>query len=243
MQLRGKVVLVTGGAHRLGRAVCLALANRGANIALNYHRSANAAEDTASCIRGYGVRALPLQADAADPSSCEVMFDAIAETFGPIDAWVSCAGVFRRTPLADVRDRDWTDMMHGNVETFRVPAETIATAMQERGQGAIVAISDVAAVRPWPDYIPYCVSKSRLLHLTRYMARQLSPSVRVNTILPGPVLFPDDYPEEARRREVANTLLQRGGHAEDIARAATFLLENDYLTGVALPVDGGRLLA
>src|SRR5690606_27699437 len=123
------------------------------------------------------------------------------------DFLVASAGTFRRTPIDAVSERDWDDMMRGNFDVFRVPAAAIVPAMQRRGRGAIVAIGDVAAVRPWADYLPYCVAKSRVLHHARALAVALAPAVRVNCVLPGPVLFPPDYPDDERRREISRTLL------------------------------------
>ncbi len=242
MDLRDKVALVTGGAHRLGRAVALELARRGAHVAISYRSSAEAAERTAAEIEALGVRALALHADAADGADVQRMAERLGAEMGNPDVWVACAGVFRRTPPDSVVARDWDDMMRGNFATFRVPAELIGPQMVERGSGVIIAFADVAAIRPWSDYIPYSVSKSCVLHHARHLARELAPAVRVNTVLPGPVLFPPDYPEAERQRELANTLLGREGSADSIAAAVAFLVENDYLTGVALPVDGGRLL-
>jgi NAD(P)-dependent dehydrogenase (short-subunit alcohol dehydrogenase family) len=243
MPLRGKVALVTGGAHRVGRSIVLELAARGAHVAINYHRSEKAALDTERCAAGFGVGAMRVRADAADPAQVSDMIAAVESRLGPIAFLVASAGVFRRTPINAVTERDWDEMMRGNFEVFRVPAAAIAATMQQRGGGAIVAIADVAAVRPWADYIPYCVAKSRVLNHARRLAVALAPAVRVNSVLPGPVLFPPDYPEVERQQEISRTLLRRGGHPEEVARVVAFLLENDYLTGVELPVDGGRLLA
>jgi NAD(P)-dependent dehydrogenase (short-subunit alcohol dehydrogenase family) len=233
---------VTGGAHRLGRSVVLELASRGADVAIHYNQSAAAALATARCAAGYGARTTIVQADAADEAAVAAMVDQVVADLGPVDILVACAGVFRRTPLADARTRDWQDMMRGNFDTFRNCADKLAPAMAARGRGAIVAFGDVAALRPWADYIPYCTAKARVLAHARTLSRRLAPAVRVNSVLPGPVLFPSDYPAEARHREVERTLLGRAGQPEDVARAVAFLLENDYLTGVELPIDGGRLL-
>ena len=242
MDLQGKHLLITGGAHRLGRAVGMELARRGADVAFTYYSSHTAAQQTEADIRALGVDVLSVRADAADPQDAAAMVKATVARFKTIDAWLACAGVFRRTPADQVDQTDWQDMMRGNYETFRVPAGPICEIMQNQGSGNIIAFADVAAIRPWLDYIPYCVSKSCVLHHARELARRLAPKIRVNSILPGPVLFPPSYPEEAKRSEIDNTLLKREGSADDIARAVAFLLENDYLTGIALPVDGGRLL-
>ncbi len=243
MGIRGKVALVTGGAHRLGRAVVLELAARGAHVAVNYHRSHEAAIETQKCAQAYGVKVTRAQADAADAIAVDRMIDTVTKDLGPVDYLVACAGVFRRTPAADASEADWRDMMRGNFETFRTCAGAVAPGMTERGHGAIVAFGDVAAIRPWADYIPYCVSKRRVLDHARFLARSLSPEVRVNAVLPGPVLFPPGYPNATGDAEVQRTLLKRRGHPEDVARAVAFLLEGDYLTGTELPIDGGRVLA
>ncbi len=220
----------------------LELAARGSHVALNYNRSEDDAIDTERCAAAFGVRSLRVQGDAGDPSAAARMNEVVEETLGPIDYLVSCAGVFRRTPVETVVEADWRDMMHGNFETFRAAAAAVAPGMKRRGSGAIVAFGDVAAVRPWSEYLPYCVSKSCVLAHARELARALAPQVRVNAVLPGPVLFPPDYPAESSESEIRRTLLKRRGHGEDIARAVAYLLDNDYVTGAELPVDGGRLL-
>ena len=114
--------------------------------------------------------------------------------------------------------------------------------MREHGGGCIVALADVAGIRPWADYLPYSVAKAGVIALTQGLAKALAPSVRVNAVLPGPVLFPDDFDPAAREREVARTLLKRAGSPRHVADAVLALVRNDYLTGVLLPVDGGRIL-
>lgn len=241
MELRGATAVVTGGARRLGRAITLALAQAGANVVINHHHSGADADETAVEARRRGVRALPFRADAADPRQVDEMLAAAVREFGRVDLLVANAGAFRRTPLGSARESDWDEMMRLNLDTFAVPARRLGAAMGERG-GAIVAIADVAALRPWAEYAPYCAAKGAVVELTRQLAVELAPAVRVNAVAPGPVLFPDDFPEEARRREIARTLLRRQGSAEDVADAVLFLARSDYITGVVLPVDGGRLL-
>lgn len=243
MELRGATALITGGAHRLGRAIALELADAGMHVAFTYFSSARAAQDTARAIEQRGVRALAVQADAADDAQMEHALAEIGTVFTRLDLWVANAGVFRRTPLARASERDWNDMLRLNFETFLVPARRIGPRMQRQGAGCIVALADVAAVRPWADYIPYCVSKRAVVALTEELARRLAPQVRVNAIAPGPVLFPDDFPAEARAREIARTRLRRAGDPRDVSAAVRYLASSDYVTGTLLPVDGGRLLA
>lgn len=243
MELRGATALITGGAHRLGRAIALALAEAGADVAFTYWSSGAAARDTRRAIEQRGVRALALRADAADDRQIAAALARIRRTFGRLDLWVANAGVFRRTPLAAATPADWDDMLRLNFDTFLVPARRIGPLLARQGAGSIVALGDVAALRPWADYVPYCIAKRALVAHARWLARDLAPAVRVNVIAPGPVLFPPDFPATARRREIARTLLRRAGSARDIAEAALYLARADYVTGVVLPVDGGRRCA
>ena len=243
MQLRGATALITGGAHRLGRAIGLALAEAGTNVAFTYWSSADAARETVRALEQRGVRALAVRADAADDRRMAAAIATVRRTFGRVDVWVANAGVFRRTPLAAATPADWDDMLRLNFETFLVPARRLGPLMVRQGSGCIVALGDVAALRPWADYLPYCVAKRAVVAHALSLARTLAPAVRVNVIAPGPVLFPPDFPAAAKRREIARTLLKREGSARDIAEAAMYLIAADYVTGVVLPVDGGRRFA
>lgn len=242
MHLRGATALITGGAQRIGRAIALSLADAGADVAFTYFSSRAAAHDTRRAIEERGVRALAVQADAADDAQMARALAEIAVVFPRLDLWVANAGVFRRTPLARATERDWDDMLRLNFCTFLVPARRIGAQMRRQGAGCIVALADVAALRPWADYIPYCVAKRAMVALARDLARRLAPQVRVNAIAPGPILFPEDFPAKARARELARTQLRRQGDVHHITAAVRYLATNDYVTGTILPVDGGRLL-
>jgi pteridine reductase len=243
MHLRGAYALITGGAHRLGRAIALSLADAGAHVAFTYFSSAAAAADTRREIESRGVRGLAVQADAADDAQVARALDTVQAVFPRLDLWVANAGVLRRTPLAQATERDWDDMMRLNFATFLVPSRRIGPLMQRQREGCIVALADVAALRPWADYIPYCVAKRAVVALVEELAIRLAPAVRVNAIAPGPVLFPDDFPAAARAREIARTHLGREGDPRHISAAVHYLATDDYVTGTVLPVDGGRLLA
>jgi len=242
VRLRSATALITGGGHRLGRAIALELAEAGADVAITYLSSVAAARDTLRAIEAHGVRGLALRADASDDAQVTRMLDRVVAAFGRVDVWVANAGVFRRTPLAAATPRDWDDMIRLNFGTFLVPSRRIGPLMRRQGAGCIVALTDVAALRPWADYIPYCVAKRAVLALAQGLATRLAPQVRVNAIAPGPVLFPPDFPRAARAREIARTQLRRAGDPADIGAAVRYLATNDYVTGIVLPVDGGRLL-
>lgn len=243
MHLRGATALITGGAHRLGREIALTLADAGADIAFTYLSSRDDAQETLRAIEQRGVRGLALRADAADDAQTARALAEVSAVFPRLDLWVANAGVFRRTPLAQARERDWDDMWRLNFLTFLVPARRIGPQMRHQGAGCIIALADVAALRPWANYIPYCVAKRAVVALVQDLARRLAPQVRVNAIAPGPVLFPAGFPAAARAREIARTALRRAGEPRDIAAAVRFLATSEYVTGVVLPVDGGRLLA
>jgi NAD(P)-dependent dehydrogenase (short-subunit alcohol dehydrogenase family) len=242
MELRGALALITGGAHRLGRAMALGLAEAGANVAFTYFASRRAATETHAAIEARGVRALALRADAADERQIRAALAAVRQRFGRLDLWIANAGVFRRTPLTSASAADWDDMLRFNFDTFRVPAQHIGPYMQRQGRGVIIALGDVAAEQAWTEYLPYSIAKRGVAALALALARNLAPTVRVNVIAPGPVLFPPDFPAASRRREIQRTLLKRAGDADDVVGAMRFLATADYVTGVILPVDGGRRL-
>ena len=242
MDLRGTKALVIGGAHRLGREIALRLAERGADVAISFFRSAQKAEATLQELRRYGVDVLAVHADAAEPAQAKRLIDAVLDRFSRLDVLVANSGAFRRTPLDAVSSVDWDDMMRLNFETLLVPVREAAAVMLRQRRGCIVAMADVAALRPWRDYLPYCVAKSAVVALTRALAVELAPHVRVNAIAPGPVLFPPSFPVSAAQREIRRTLLRRQGDPHDVSSAVLFLADNDYVTGSVLPIDGGRLL-
>jgi NAD(P)-dependent dehydrogenase (short-subunit alcohol dehydrogenase family) len=243
MELPGTTALVTGAAHRLGRQITLALAAAGANVVVHYKDSAAAAADTVRLARQSGVDALAVEADASDPQQVDRMLESIFARFARIDLFVANAGAFRRTPLATLGEADWDDMIRLNFDTFLVPAQRIGRRMQEQGAGSIIALADVAGVRPWAHYAPYSIAKSSVIAYARALARRLAPAVRVNCIAPGPILFPPAYDLDAQRREISRSLLKRQGDPRHISDAVLYLARSDYITGTLLPVDGGRLLA
>jgi len=241
MKLRGATALITG-ARRLGREIALGLAREGTNVALCYRVSRDAAEHTARQARDYGVQALALPADAADAEQMEDLVSRVLPQLGPIDLLVAGAGAFRRTPFRTLTESDWDEMMRDNLDVFLVPATRIGRRMKARGGGCIIALADIAALRPWADYAPYSIAKSGVVALAHGLARELAPEVRVNAIAPGPILFPADGDATAFRREIERTLLKRHGESTDIVQAVLFLAQAEFVTGIVLPVDGGRLL-
>jgi pteridine reductase len=240
--LRGQVAVVTGGARRLGACIALALARAGCNLVVHYNRSHDAALATASEAHAAGAEAIVVAGDLQQASTVDTLLTKTLERFGHADILVANAGAFRRTPIDSLSMPDWADMLDGNLRTTFLCAQRFGLHMRDAGHGAIVTLADVAGIRPWADYLPYSVAKAGVITLTHGLAKALAPQVRVNAVAPGPVLVPDDFDAAARDREAARTLLQRPGQPEHVASAVLELVRNDYITGVVLPVDGGRLL-
>jgi pteridine reductase len=239
MTLRGATVMVTGGAQRLGRAIAMAFAKEGSNLIVNYNRSVQAARSIRREAEALGIKVTLAQADVSDARQFDLMLQQLPSR---VDVLIANAGLFYRTPLRDVTESDWETLLRANFYTALIPATRLGQRMMEQKHGCIIILADVAGVRPWRDYAPYCIAKSCAVALTKHLAIELAPHVRVNAIAPGPILFPPDFDETARRREVQRTLLKRQGDPRDICEAALFLARHDYVTGAVLPVDGGRLL-
>lgn len=246
MNLQGKVALVTGGAVRVGRAVTLGLAAAGAHVVINYHHSADAALETATDARALGVEALPLQGDVADFAAVDALAAAITQRFGGVDVIVNGASLFGRTPFpsSDPAVRDtWQTVTRILVDGPWAVCNALAPGMLARGDGAIVNIVDLAAFEPWRNFAAHGVGKAALLALTRQMALELAPTIRVNAVAPGNVLPSAGLTQEQIDRLARRSLLKRWGTPEDVARAVRFLIEADFITGEVLVVDGGELMA
>jgi pteridine reductase len=241
MNVAGRTALVTGAARRLGRAIAEDLASRGARVAVHYRSSAAEAADVVDGIRARGGTAERFAADLADPATVGPLVAAVEQRLGPVDVLVNNASVFYRTPIDTVGEREWDDVMTVNLKVPYLLALTIGRAMQARGAGKIVNLTDIAVDRPYADYLPYSVSKAGLAALTRALAIALAPAVQVNSVAPGPVLEPIDATPDSVAALVRRTPLGRFGSAADVAAAVRFLIEgSDFVTGTTIAVDGGR---
>lgn len=244
MELRDKVALVTGSGKRVGRAIALELAARGARIAVHYRASRDAAEEVAATIRACGGTAITTAADLTQVLDIQRMVRDVEVRLGYVDVLVNSASEFFETPLATLSDADWDRMLAANLKGPFQLIRRVAPTMQNRGGGRIVNLTDVYGERFLKNHLAYCVSKAGLAMLTKGLARELAPTVLVNAVAPGSVLWPDDYPEESRARLRQRIPLGREGTPEDVARAVRFLVEDgDYITGETLHVDGGKLIA
>ena len=242
-----RVALVTGsGKKRVGSVVADALARRGYAIAVHYRSSAEEAEETASLLRTLGAEARPFHADLSDEVAVTKMVRDVVSSFGRIDVLVNCAAVWQRKRLEDVTANDVRLHFDTNAMGTFLCCQQVGLFMTKQPEGGlIVNVGDWAEARPYLDYAAYFPSKGAVNAITRCMAVELgtrNPNVRVNAILPGPVMLPPDLPDAEKQHAINATLVKREGSPNNIAQAVLSFLDNDFITGVLLPVDGGRTI-
>ena len=242
--MQGKVVLVTGGAKRVGAAICRRLHAAGATLAIHYRSSAQQAlalQEELNAQRPGS--AVAFQAELLDMAALPQLVSAITERFGRLDALVNNASSFYATPLTDIDEHQWTDLLGTNLKAPLFLAQAAADELRRR-HGAIVNIVDIHAERPMQGHLLYSVAKAGLVALTKGLAQEMAPQVRVNAVAPGVIVWPEgeEWEDDERRRKiVAHTLLKREGEPDDIALTVRFLLnDSPYITGQVIAVDGGR---
>jgi pteridine reductase len=239
------VALVTGsGKRRVGWHVADALAERGYSLAIHYRTSAQEAEETVAYLKNKGVVAVPLQADLTDEQAVHHLVLGVLEKFGKLDVLVNCAAVWKAKRLEEVTAADVRLHLETNtLSTFLCTQQAGLAMVKQSEGGCIINFGDWAEARPYLNYAAYFPSKGAIPTLTRSLAVELgtrNPRVRVNCILPGPVMLPPDLPEAERRHAIEGTLVKREGRPENIAQAVLSFIDNDFVTGACLPVDGGR---
>ncbi|MBS0209762.1 MAG: SDR family oxidoreductase [Planctomycetes bacterium] len=241
------VALITGsGKRRIGSHVAEALAARGYAMALHYRSSGQDAHARVDALRASGATAEAWPADLANADEVARLVDDVLARFGRIDVLVNAAAIWRPKPLEDVTAEDVREHFTINSLATFLLGQRVGLAMcrQESG-GAIVNIGDWATRRPYLNYAAYFASKGAIPTLTRALAVELAhrnPRVRVNAVLPGPVMLPPDLPPAERQQSIDGTLLRREGKPENVVQAVLYLVENDFVTGDCVTVDGGRSL-
>ena len=243
VDIREGVALVTGGAHRVGRAVTLELARAGANVVVLFNASTGPAEETAQDARALGVDAMTVQCDVSDLGAVQRMAKAVRSRFGRLDLLVNAADRFDAHTVPTEDYDTWRRAIDVSVHGSFYVSNELAPLLLERPQAAIVNIVDISVWHAWPNFTAHAVAKSGLLALTRQLALELAPTVLVNAVAPGHVMPQPHYNEEFLRRSADRTLLKRWGTPEDVARAVRFLAQSDYITGEVIRVDGGELIA
>jgi pteridine reductase len=244
--VQDKTVLITGGAKRVGAAICRRLHAAGANLMLHYRASAGEARLLQAELNHARPDSVSLiQADLLDLNKLPSVVEQTLQAFGRLDALINNASTFFPTPVGEITEAAWADLIGTNLQVPLFLAQAAAPALK-KAQGAIVNLSDIHAERPLKNYVVYSIAKAGLEGLTRSLARELAPEVRVNAVAPGPILWPEDesFDELSRQRIISHTPLRREGTPDDIARAVHFLLADaNYITGETINVDGGRNMA
>ena len=244
--MQGKIVLITGGAKRVGAAICRRLHAAGASLMLHYRASAGEARLLQAELNHLRADSVALiQADLLDLNKLPAMIEQTVQRFGGLDGLVNNASSFFPTTIGTITPEEWEDLIGTNLRAPLFLAQAAAPALRKT-QGAIVNIADIHADRPLKNFIVYSIAKAGLVGMTRSLARELAPEVRVNAVAPGPILWPDDatFDELARQRIISSTPLRREGEPDEIASAVHFLLADaSYVTGETINVDGGRHVA
>lgn len=240
--LHDRVILVTGAARRVGSAIVRHLHGQGARIVLHCRTARAEADALAGALNGARIdSAMVVQADLLDTAQLPALVAAVTARYGRLDGLVNNASSFYPTAVGEINETAWQDLVGSNFKAPLFLAQAAAPALRVSG-GAIVNITDIHAERPLQGYPLYSAAKGALLTLTRALAVELAPEVRVNAVAPGPILWPDDgqLDDGSRAEIVRHTLLKREGTPEDIAEAVAFLMSAAYITGQVINVDGGR---
>ncbi len=246
IELTDQVALVTGAAHRVGKAIALELARAGVHIMVHYHSSdEERVRSTVHEIKSFGVDAFSVQADVSKPEGVESVFAAIRESFGKLHILVNSASIFAKGSVAETTLEDWQQSLDVNLTGPFLCTQAAAHMMSENDPagGAIINICDRGSIVPWPQRAAHGVSKAGLWMLTQTSAVSYAPQIRVNGVLPGPVLAPPGMSDE-RWQKVGQeqTLVETVGHAEDVARAVVYLASESFITGTMITVNGGEHL-
>jgi len=245
MEITGRGVVITGG-KRIGADVALALASRGADVALVFNRSRAEADAAAAAIVALGRRASVLHADLADPASCRRVIDDAASSLGRLDVLVNMASVYESRPLDDLKVEDWNRSLEIDLRAAHLCTHAAIPHMRHQRGGRVINFTDwiAASGRPrYTGYVPYYVAKAGVVGLTEALALELAADqILVNAVAPGPILAPPGTSDEERLAVERATPLGRWGGPAEISKAVAFLVETDFVTGETIRVDGGRHL-
>ncbi len=244
LSLKDKVVMVTGSARRVGRALLLGFAREGAHVIVHHSNSDADAESASEEVREFGVDALIVKGDYGDPAQIDANFSAIIRHFGRVDVLVNSASVFEKADFLDITAADWRRVLDINLNAPFYVSTAAGQLMRDRGiHGSILNLADNSGVNPVADRPHHSVSKAALIHLTKTAALSLAPyQIRVNALVLGPVLPEPGRSAESWAQSASKLPLKRAGDPDDAARAAIFLATNDFITGAILHVDGGEAL-
>ena len=247
MELENKTALITGASGKLGGAIALALAQKGCSCVCHYHGNSQKAHDLVEQLKKTGAKAMAVSADLSDEAEIEMLFEQACK-LGTPTILINLAAVFERMPLEDITSESMQRIFKLNtiapVLTAKIFARLIKKEFPNSSApvGKIINISDIGGIRPWAEYIAYCSSKAALIGATKALAKELAPAICVNSIAPGIAACSELFDQQERAKQLALVPMQRIALPQEITSAIIFLLENDYITGQVLNVDGGRCI-
>ena len=244
--LQNKIVLITGGAKRVGASICRLLHKNGANLMIHYRTSVNEARGLQAELNLKRANSVAIiQGDVLNLSVLPSLVQETIKHFGKLDVLINNASSYYPTEIGGINEEQWQDLMGSNLKAPLFLSQAAAIELRKQ-QGCIINITDMHVERPKKGYIVYSIAKAGLVTLTKSLAHELSPEVRVNAVAPGPVMWPENNPqfdELYRQRVISQTLLKRIGEPNDIAKAVKFLIQDaPFITGQVIAVDGGRSL-
>ena len=242
--MQGKTVLITGGAKRVGAAIGRKFHSLGANLMIHYRSASTQARNLQRELNAVRADSVALiQADLLDCDSFPNIIQTTLASFGRLDVLVNNASSFYASPIGSITESNWLDLIGTNLKAPLFLSQAAAGELRRR-RGCIVNITDIHADRPMKNYVVYSIAKAGLAGLTRSLARELGPDVRVNGVAPGPIIWPEDaedIDEVSRQRIISHTILKQAGDPSDIAEAVYYLATAaGYVTGQIINVDGGR---
>jgi NAD(P)-dependent dehydrogenase (short-subunit alcohol dehydrogenase family) len=241
-KLEGRVTLVTGAAKRLGRVVALRLADEGAEVAIHYGKSEWEAQEVVREIEKRGRRSAAFSANLTDVRAIRSLFENVVGHFGRLDILVNSAANFLETSFDSTTEQIWDASLDTNLKAPFFCCQAAAPHLAKSGKGIIINFADIGGLLGWSEFLPHSISKAGVILLTRVLAKELAPNIRVNAIAPGTISMPGD-PPEWQADFIRRSVLGRTGRPDEIADAVMFLISAEFITGQLLVLDGGRTLA
>lgn len=240
-KLHGRVALVTGAGKRLGRHIAIRLASEGADVAVHYGKSAAEARQMVAEVEKLGRRAAAFPADLADVAAIGKLVSEVAAHFGRLDILVNSAANFLQTKFGETPEATWDASLDTNLKAPFFLCQAAAPHLAQSGHGAVINFADIGGLMGWREFLPHSISKAGIILMTRVLAKELGPAVRVNALAPGTITMPGD-PPEWQQDFIQQAPLRRSGRPEEITDAVMFLLTAEFITGQTLVIDGGRTL-